>query len=74
MAKSCADGRFQLDDVSVDFENSAALNGVSLRVAEGEAVALVGPSGAGKTTLLRLLNGAVEPTTGRVVINEKSLA
>jgi putative ABC transport system ATP-binding protein len=41
---------------------------VSLRVRNGETLAVVGPSGAGKSTLLALLAGLDEPTTGRVLI------
>ncbi len=43
-----------------------ALEGVTLRVAPGEHIALLGQSGAGKSTLFRLLNGTIRPTSGRV--------
>jgi putative ABC transport system ATP-binding protein len=46
----------------------SALHEVDLRVAAGEAVALVGPSGAGKSTLLTLLAGLVRPTSGRIEV------
>ncbi len=74
MATSCDRSRVVLQDVTVNLASTAALRRVNLQIQPGEQVALVGPSGAGKTTLLRLLNGAVEPDQGRVIINDETLA
>ena len=52
----------------------AALNGVTLAVAEGELVALQGTSGSGKSTLLNLFGGLDHPTGGEVVFDGRSLA
>ena len=46
-----------------------ALDGISLRVEDGEFVAVKGPSGSGKSTLLLAIGGMVRPTTGRVVVD-----
>jgi phosphonate transport system ATP-binding protein len=68
-----AGASFELDRVAVDFGSTRALDGVSLSVASGEAVAFIGPSGAGKTTLLRLINGSVRPTRGSLAVNRRAL-
>jgi len=49
-----------------DAEEITVLNGIDLRVPEGEFVALMGPSGSGKTTLLNLIAGIDRPTAGSV--------
>src|SRR5208283_1122824 len=46
-----------------------AVNGVDLKIEEGEFTALVGPSGSGKTTLLNLIGGLDYPTSGTVNID-----
>lgn len=60
----------RLRSVSVDFDGRRILHDVSLTVARGEIVAILGPSGSGKSTLLRLVAGLVEPTSGAVVIDD----
>jgi putative ABC transport system ATP-binding protein len=51
-----------------------AVRGISLRIEEGEFLAIVGPSGCGKTTLLNLLGGLDRPTRGSVILDGLDLA
>lgn len=57
-------------NLRVAFNGNVVLNDVSLNVAPGEIVAVLGPSGSGKSTLLRVIAGLVSPATGAVVIDD----
>ena len=63
----------ELSGVTAGYGAFTALWDVSLRVATGEAVAVVGPNGAGKTTLLRAISGLIAPRTGRVTFEGTEL-
>ena len=64
----------ELHQVTAGYGAFTALWDVSLRVAQGEAVAVVGPNGAGKTTLLRAISGLIAPRAGRVTLEGAELA
>ncbi len=70
-----AQGAIVLQDVrlSFDSDHAPALAGVSLTIAPGEVVALVGPSGAGKTTLVNLLPRFLTPDAGRITLDGVAL-
>ena len=68
-------GSIELRDVVYRYpeSNSAALNGVSLRIEPGEAIGIVGPSGGGKSTLVQVLLGLLEPSSGVVNVGDVPL-
>jgi multiple sugar transport system ATP-binding protein len=62
-----------LVDVSKSFGAVEAVRGLSLSIADGEFVVLLGPTGAGKTTTLRLIAGLERPDRGNVVIQRRDV-
>ena len=61
-------------DVSYSVGATSILRGISMAVAQGETVALLGRSGSGKTTLLRTVNRLIEPTGGAVLFQGQMVA
>jgi phosphonate transport system ATP-binding protein len=67
--------QYRLESVRKEFgRQQVALDGVDLKIGQGEKVALIGPSGAGKTTLFRLLNCTLRPTSGKLYIDDQDIA
>ena len=64
----------RFEGVAKRFGDVAAVDGVSLDIAEGEFFALLGPSGCGKTTLMRMLAGFAAPDAGRILLNGEDIA
>jgi branched-chain amino acid transport system ATP-binding protein len=63
----------EVERINFAYGVQQALWGVSLRVSEGEFVALVGSNGAGKTTLMRIISGLLTPSSGQVQFGGRSL-
>jgi len=56
------------EDVSIEFEGRMVLDSVSLELARGETMALLGVAGAGKTTILKLTLGLIKPGRGHIFV------
>jgi ABC-type histidine transport system ATPase subunit len=63
----------EIADLWKAFGAVQVLRGVSLRVARGSVVAIIGPSGSGKSTLLRCINLLEEPDRGRIRVGEREM-
>lgn len=64
----------RVEDVSFSYDGMHALSGVSLEVAEGELVSLLGANGAGKTTLMRVVSGLAAPESGSVAFDGEAIS
>ena len=61
------------DEIGKSYRGRRVVNGVSLRVEQGEVVGLLGPNGAGKTTTFYSIVGLIPPDTGRVLIDAEDI-
>ena len=64
----------ELRAVRKRFGEQVVLDGVDFTVADGETVALLGPSGTGKSVLLKHINGLIHPDTGQILVDGKNVA
>ncbi|MDP2965512.1 MAG: ABC transporter ATP-binding protein [Pelolinea sp.] len=60
---------YQMGDIQVN-----ALRGLSLKIKQGEVIAIMGPSGSGKSTLMNIIGCLDSPTTGRYLLNGENVA
>ncbi|MFA6178784.1 MAG: ABC transporter transmembrane domain-containing protein [Candidatus Methylopumilus sp.] len=76
MLKNTREAALQFNQVSFNYPSrplKAALNHISLDIAAGETIALVGPSGAGKTTMFQLLLRFYDVSTGNITLNGQDI-
>jgi ABC-type sugar transport system ATPase subunit len=64
-----APAAIEFDHVNYAVKGRAILHDVNLRVEPGETVVFLGRSGAGKSTAMRMVNGLIQPSGGRVLVN-----
>ncbi|GAA1809043.1 hypothetical protein GCM10009682_33530 [Luedemannella flava] len=64
----------RLESVRKEYDDgTVAVRGLTLDVPAGELVVLIGPSGCGKSTILRMVNRLIEPTAGRIVVDDEDV-
>ena len=64
----------ELQDVHKTYDTGTiALNGISMKIDDGEFVFLVGPSGSGKSTIIKILTAELRPTSGSALVNNPSV-
>jgi len=61
------------DEISKSYRGRRVVNGVSLRISQGEVVGLLGPNGAGKTTSFHMIVGLTPPDSGRVLLDDSEI-
>lgn len=67
--------KLKIENISKQYEdNTIVINNVSVNVKDKEIVAIVGPSGCGKSTLLKIVAGLLDPSSGKVLINNKNIS
>ena len=65
--------RLTLERLEKRYPDHVAVSSVSLTIQDGEFVSLLGPSGCGKTTILRMVAGLIEPSSGRILIDDQDI-
>ncbi|WP_153772269.1 ABC transporter ATP-binding protein [Labrenzia sp. CE80] len=63
----------RIDGVTKKFGETVALDNLTLDIARGEFVTFLGPSGCGKSTTLRILGGFEQPTSGRIILDDRDV-
>lgn len=66
-------GQLELQNLTINLDNKPVIRDLSLNINDSEMVSLLGPSGVGKTTILKAIAGLLKPTSGRIIINGKTV-
>ncbi len=64
----------EIQKISKSFGGIMALNEISFSIAEGSFVGLIGPNGSGKTTMFNLISGALKPSVGEVIYQDRTIS
>ncbi len=64
----------EVQDLTKIYKHRRVVNGVSLKIKQGEAVGLLGPNGAGKTTTFYMITGLVKPDEGRIILDDQNIS
>ena len=64
----------RFEHVSLSYGSQKILDDISFEIQEGQMAVLIGPSGCGKTTTLKMINRLIEPTEGRIYLNDRDIA
>lgn len=69
-------GRLDLQDISFRFSENGpeVISKANISISEGECIAILGGNGSGKTTLLTLMQGALQPTSGRILVDGQDVS
>ena len=63
----------KIENLEAGYGKVQVLHGISMAVARGSVVTLIGSNGAGKTTTMRAISGMIAPTAGTITLNDKSI-
>lgn len=66
-------GILQIENITKRYKDHAAVSGANIQVSKNEFVTIVGPSGCGKTTTLRMIAGFIEPTEGKITLDQDEM-
>lgn len=64
----------RFENITKQYNQKTVIRDFNLDIEEGQLVVFIGPSGCGKTTLLKMINRLLEPTSGKIYVNEKDIS